>query len=393
MAHDTTEIIGKKRKAGEDEAELEINLDAPEPPSKKALRKAKKGKRASSDEVNLTIDSKGTTGTSTAAKLPNGGRTLSGIWIGNLPYTTTKGDLQNFLTTDESHVIKPESISRIHLPTNKAKNGKPQNKGFAYVDFTGVGVLDKALQLSEKLFLGRRVLIKDAKNFEGRPAVSAVNNKETSGHPPNTRIFVGNLGFDLTIEDLENHFQACGPVSHIHMATFEDSGKCKGYAWVEFEQLSSAESAVRGWVEYDTPAAENKTSKAGKKRTWVGKIDGRQLRMEFAEDRTTRYNKRFGKGVRTAEDLAENSVATELPLGEANAPTSKPEAEKPTNSRKMKTEQSESGEPKQFSNNRSREGRQARKQEEKPSSGYARETVERLRGAMVPGEGKKIKFE
>ena len=32
------------------------------------------------------------------------------------------------------------------------------------------------------------------------------------------------------------------------MATFEDSGKCKGFAWVRFEAVEAAESAVRGWV-------------------------------------------------------------------------------------------------------------------------------------------------
>ena len=172
VTHDTTEIVGKKRKAGQDEAELKIDLDAPEPASKKALRKAKKSKNASQHKVDTTADNNETSRTTRTArttKADEGRQTQSGIWIGNLPYTTTKIDLQTFLTTDSSHVIKPESISRINLPMNAPKHGKSQNKGFAYVDFTDAGVLERALQLSEKLFMGRRVLIKNAKSFEGRP--------------------------------------------------------------------------------------------------------------------------------------------------------------------------------------------------------------------------------
>src|SRR5271168_643256 len=124
VTHDTTEIVGKKRKAGQDEAELKIDLDAPEPASKKALRKAKKSKNASQHEVDTTADKNETSRTTRTTKADKGRQTQSGIWIGNLPYTTTKTDLQTFLTTDSSHVIKPESISRINLPMNAPKHGK-----------------------------------------------------------------------------------------------------------------------------------------------------------------------------------------------------------------------------------------------------------------------------
>jgi RNA recognition motif-containing protein len=378
MTHDTTEIVGKKRKAGQDEAELEIDLDAPEPASKKALRKAKKSKNALQHKVDTTADRNETSRTTKADK---GRQTQSGIWIGNLPYTTTKTDLQTFLTTDSSHVIKPESISRINLPMNAPKHGKSQNKGFAYVDLTGAEVLERALQLSEKLFLGRRVLIKNAKSFEGRPSSAATNKKESSERAPNSRIFVGNLGFDTTVEDLENHFQICGPVLDIKMATFEDSGKCKGYAWVEFEQLSSAESAMRGWVEVDDMEAE---TKANKKRVWVSRIEGRKLRMEYAEDKTTRYNKRFGKEARAKEDRAEEVDVVGAALEESGTARSESKTRKPARSKDRKPEPS---------NPASVTDRGVRGRKIGEPFGYARDTVERLRGAIVPGEGKKVTFD
>ena len=96
------------------------------------------------------------------------------------------------------------------------------------------------------------------------------------------------------------------------MATFEDSGKCKGYAWVEFESVEAATAAVKGSVladedegtekeddsDLETPPTEKKKKKKQKKKkVWVNRLFGRQLRMEFAEDSASRYKKRFGKDV------------------------------------------------------------------------------------------------
>lgn len=41
---------------------------------------------------------------------------------------------------------------------------------FAYVDFTSKEAMDKVISRSEEAFDGRRLLIKNAKSFEGRPA-------------------------------------------------------------------------------------------------------------------------------------------------------------------------------------------------------------------------------
>ena len=80
------------------------------------------------------------------------------------------------------------------------------------------------------------------------------------------------------------------------MATFEDSGKCKGYAWVEFEQIASAEAAIQGWTETKAKVdVSNGDTKPSRRRLWINKIKGRKMRIEFAEDSTTRYSKRFGK--------------------------------------------------------------------------------------------------
>jgi RNA recognition motif-containing protein len=310
-----TEKPAKKRKRETLPDEIAIDVSLPEPSSKKAARQAKKAK--------LNPDAKATTDgkPAAAAEDTSGKRSDYGVWIGNLPWSATKESLRNFLM--ENTEMKTEQITRVHLPpptkpVNPNWSTKPLNKGFAYVDFSTELAMYSAIALTETKMDGRALLIKNAKSFEGRPDKPKTAEEQDTGrgkgavksaHPPNKRVFVGNLSFDVTKEDLEAHYSQCGPIENLHMATFEDSGKCKGYAWVTFGDVEAATSAVKGFI-MKTEAEikrEKKGAKAGsdseedaiksnKKRKWLlNRLNGREMRCEFAEDATTRYNKRYGK--------------------------------------------------------------------------------------------------
>jgi RNA recognition motif. (a.k.a. RRM, RBD, or RNP domain) len=301
---------GKKRKkAKADEGDIDslgIDINAPEPASRKVLRKAKRAKAAAVQHEDKLGPTDPKIPKKTFEEKAASNRSSHGIWIGNLPFFVTKKDLEVFLTGDTENTMSLDQITRIHLPKGAPKPGSHfQNKGFAYIDFDTAEAVQQALQSSEKLLGGRRVLIKSSHDFQGRPQpTSKISNARSTS---TKRIFVGNLGFDVTKEDLERHFKICGPIHSIQVATFEDSGKCKGYAWIEFEKLDSAESAMRGWLEISETSANTGTdnaievnnSKKTKKRTWVNKMGDRKMRMEFAEDKATRYKKRFGKESRS----------------------------------------------------------------------------------------------
>ena len=334
----------RKRKRDQSPAtEIEVDVSAPEPPSKKALRKAKKGKAipaaANADNTKtktaaISTESASDEDIEPAIAAPT--RSDYGIWIGNLPWTATKLELRNFLTKDTG--ISDDMITRLHMPppsksamAASRQRLKPQNQGFAFVDFSTEAALSEALVLSEKLFTGRRVLIKDSKNFEGRPEKSKDKGTATSagntGNPPSKRIFVGNLGFDTTREMLQEHFQRCGEVLDAFVATFEDTGKCKGYAWVEFAELEAGEAAVRGWIKFEEKenvededdeiaealADQEKPKKKSRPRKWwVNRLGGRPLRMEFAEGKDVRYKKRYGKeGTAGKGDVETGDVGTD----------------------------------------------------------------------------------
>jgi RNA recognition motif-containing protein len=59
-------------------------------------------------------------------------------------------------------------------------------------------------------------------------------------------IYIGNLSFDTTEEQLRQAFAIFGEVSTVKMITDRDSGKPKGFAFVEMSGNEEAKSAISG---------------------------------------------------------------------------------------------------------------------------------------------------
>lgn len=321
--------MGKRTKDEEPE-ELEIDLNTPEPLNKKQKRLLKKGKI---DENKHKVD---------ANPKPEGPATGGdkksefGVWIGNLSFDTTREDLVRLMGTRD---IPTEKILRIHMPL-KAK----KNQGFAYADFDSEETMQACIKLSETHLNGRNLLIKNAKSFAGRPAA-----KDAQNHKPSRILFVGNLPFDTTEEQLEAHFQHFGTITRVRMATFEDSGKCKGFAFIDFLNVETAVAAFND------------------KR--VKKLNGRPLRMEYGEDRSKKR-----PGVRSQADTSADN--NEAPA--AAEPTASYEEEQPRAPPKQKREKKDKIK-KSFSSS-------------KATSGMALANAQRASTGIVESKGKKITF-
>ncbi|KAI6084637.1 RNA-binding domain-containing protein [Hypoxylon rubiginosum] len=409
----------KKRKQEIDE--IEVDLALPEPPSKKAKRLLKKGKplppkpnsddEAAESEDELPIPK--TAGKGAKDKDGKSKRSEHGIWIGNLPFTLTRVELFKWLIDNSGGAIKEESITRVNLPTSKESSRQRrvpgeeapprQNRGFAYVDFDAEPAAVAAMALTEAELWGRKVLIKSSKSFEGRPTKEAaraaaistgangdpVTEKKgasaAAAAPPSRKIYVGNLSFQATEEDLREHFEKCGEIEWLKVATFEDSGKCKGFGWVKFKEPEAAGWAVKGFVKIreeieteddfrdkDEPAAEGEDSNSGEEKEekkfkmrkwWVNRLRGRELKIELAEDDQTRYRKRYGKDA-------------------------------PPDRKKMLGKKGDSGGVRRGADGAIGNENGAEGAREKKKSGYGDAAVASyLTGAVVKPEGKKITFD
>jgi heterogeneous nuclear ribonucleoprotein A1/A3 len=58
------------------------------------------------------------------------------------------------------------------------------------------------------------------------------------------KIFVGNLAFNTTAQNLQEAFEKFGEISEIKVPTDRDSGRVRGFAFITFEKQQDAESAL-----------------------------------------------------------------------------------------------------------------------------------------------------
>ena len=58
------------------------------------------------------------------------------------------------------------------------------------------------------------------------------------------RLFVGNLPYETSEAELRQHFGAVGPLSHVFIPVDRETGRPRGFAFVEFAERPHAEAAI-----------------------------------------------------------------------------------------------------------------------------------------------------
>ena len=59
-----------------------------------------------------------------------------------------------------------------------------------------------------------------------------------------TKLYVGNLSFKITSEDLQSHFSQAGAVTSANVVTDRDSGFSRGFGFVEMSSEEEARNAI-----------------------------------------------------------------------------------------------------------------------------------------------------
>lgn len=316
----------------------------------------------------------------------------------------------------------------MHLPTKlgKASPGDParrENRGFAYVDFATPEAKDAAILMSESPLEGRRLLIKDGDNFDGRPVKPGVSldslpvGARGRGHskfaqkilsaqkqPPAPTLFVGNLGFETTVESIRGLLEAHrikekekekseavslsesvnnndgtnDPwIRKIRMGTFEDSGLCKGFAFVDFTSTEHATTALIHPKNYQ--------------------LDGRKLVVEYASADAVRRGGGAGHKPRkkstevhsegrsrraTRDSVADDEVNEK---GSTTTAPSKAQREKSTAANRQCDT---------FAKSKVTNGTRMRKaKSSRPTPGAALALAKREQVAIVPSQGRRITFD
>ncbi len=80
-----------------------------------------------------------------------------------------------------------------------------------------------------------------------------------------TKLFVGNLNFDTTEEDLRSLFAQAGTVTSVALIKDRATGRSKGFAFIEMSNQSEAEQAIKLFNGYSLGNREIKVDKAREK--------------------------------------------------------------------------------------------------------------------------------
>jgi hypothetical protein len=91
-----------------------------------------------------------------------------------------------------------------------------------------------------------------------------------------SKVFVGNLDFNTTRDEVEALFTQVGTVRDVFLPTDRESGRPRGFAFVEYESDDDAQKAIEKYNGYE--------------------LGGRALRVNAAEDRPARAGGGGGGG-------------------------------------------------------------------------------------------------
>ncbi len=177
------------------------------------------------------------------------------IFVGRLSWSVDNDRLaQEFAECGEI-----ESAS-VQMDRNSGKS-----RGFGHVRFKTADAVEKALAMNGKEIDGRPVNI-DRSSSQGRTQVRE-KRAEAFGDeisPPSSVLFVGNLSFSTTEDTVWSFFNDYG-VKSVRLPTDRDTGRPKGYGYVEFEDIEGAKKAFE---------ASRGTE-----------IDGRGVRLDYSQPR------------------------------------------------------------------------------------------------------------
>jgi nucleolin len=181
--------------------------------------------------------------------------------FGNLPWSVNAESLGEILQSASC----PAQDVRLVMDRETGRS-----RGLAFAVFSTIEEAEKALEtFNEQPIDGRPVRVsfasdsppqrqQNAGGFQQQRQQRAPREKSE----PSSTLFVGNLSFNSTEDSLYQVFSEAGQVTGVRMPTDRETGRLKGFAYVEFGSVEDASKALESLNERE--------------------VDGRNLRLDFA---------------------------------------------------------------------------------------------------------------
>ncbi|OMO96952.1 hypothetical protein COLO4_14945 [Corchorus olitorius] len=153
------------------------------------------------------------------------------VYVGGIPYGYTEEDIRYYFEgcgtiTDVDCMKFPDT-------------GK--FRGIAIISFENEAAAKEALALDRADMGGMQLTIQPYKSTRANKKVAGFAPKMVEGY---NRIYVGNLSWDITEDDLKKFFSDCN-VSSIRFGKDKETGEFRGYAHVDFSDSVSVAMALK----------------------------------------------------------------------------------------------------------------------------------------------------
>lgn len=177
------------------------------------------------------------------------------VYVSNVPFDANEDDFRRVFGDCGE-------IEEITIPTIYT-SGRP--KGFAFVRFADNKAREEALLLNQTNMLNRTIGVRANKGRavrSGRQDYFRERRDGLSEKPERcTTIFVGNLPWETSEDELQAIFESCGKVLSARIVKQTYTGRSRGFGYVEFTEEASVDTAVQQ----------------------SQSLQGRELRIDYAE--------------------------------------------------------------------------------------------------------------
>jgi len=163
-------------------------------------------------------------------------RELKKLFVGSLDFNTTEEEIEDYFS-------KFGDIISVVISKHPV-TGKP--RGFAFVNFNSAYSVDEAQQTRPHVIKGRKLETKRAipKHLVGKPESQISTTKIFIGPPEVRGKGHSGLSEEISDDDLTEYFSQFGNLVKVQELTWEDSGKKRGYGYIEFTDEDAVDKAV-----------------------------------------------------------------------------------------------------------------------------------------------------
>jgi RNA recognition motif-containing protein len=89
------------------------------------------------------------------------------------------------------------------------------------------------------------------------------------------KLYVGNIPFSATEDELRTVFERHGAVASVNVITDRETGRARGFAFVEMDDASAADEAIRALDGSDLGGRNLRVNEAQDKQSGRGRSGGR----------------------------------------------------------------------------------------------------------------------